>query len=133
MKDIFKIGDQRQHEIVVTKDDLATFESGNVHPVCSTFALGRAMEWSSRLFVLDLKEEDEEGVGTALEIKHLSPALEDDRLTITAVLESVRGNEILCAIEVRSGDRLIAIGKTAQKILKRTKIATLIQNTRSNG
>ena len=46
----------------------------NVHPFYSTFALGRDVEWACRQFVLEMKEEDEEGIGTFLNITHKSPA-----------------------------------------------------------
>ena len=39
---------------------------GLVHTVLSTFALGRELEWAARLFVLEMKSVDEEGIGTEL-------------------------------------------------------------------
>ena len=72
MKSIFKLGDKKQFTKVIGLSDLAEFESGEVHKVYGTFALGRDAEWSSRLFVLEMKEEDEEGIGTFLNI---TPAL----------------------------------------------------------
>ena len=66
MKATVMPGDLRLHHHKVTSQDFATFAAGTVHKVCSTFALAREMEWSSRLFVLDIKAEDEEGVGTML-------------------------------------------------------------------
>jgi hypothetical protein len=60
---------------LVLNEDCASFESGNVHPVYATFALGRDAEWACRLFVLEMKEAYEEGIGTFLTIHHKSPAL----------------------------------------------------------
>lgn len=132
MKNPFQIGDTLQHSYVVKSGDLARFGTDLVHPVCSTFALGREMEWSSRQFVLAMIDSDEEGVGTALQVKHHSPAIEGEELVITATLVSAEDHEILCKIEVKVKNRLIATGETAQKILKRTKIASLL-NGLGNG
>lgn len=122
MKTPFQPGDHKRHTHRVTDADLASFETGMVHAVCSTFALGREMEWSSRLFVLDMKENDEEGVGTFLEIAHHGPAFEGEELEIDAVLESQHGNEVICSIEVKVKNRPVASGRTGQKILKNDRI-----------
>jgi fluoroacetyl-CoA thioesterase len=125
MKEIFKIGDRKIYTRTVTDADIAAFHGKVVHPVCSTFALARDMEWSSRLFVLEMKEEDEEGVGTFIHIEHQSPAFVNDELKFIATLVSVNTNEIVCDIEVLAGDRTIASGKTGQKILKKERLAKL--------
>jgi predicted thioesterase len=122
LKTPFQPGDYKRHSHQVTEADLASFETGMVHAVCSTFALGREMEWSSRLFVLDMKDEDEEGIGTFLEIAHHGPAFEGEQLEIQAVLESQQGNEVICSIGVTVKNRPVASGRTGQKILKKDKI-----------
>jgi hypothetical protein len=40
------------------------FEGVNVHPVMATFSITRDAEWAGRIFVLAMKEEHEEGIGT---------------------------------------------------------------------
>jgi predicted thioesterase len=96
-----------------------------VHPVCSTFALARDIEWSTRLFVLDMREDDEEGIGTFLSVEHKSPAFVNEKLTIEATVEHITGHELICSYIARVGERIVATGKTGQKILKREKIARL--------
>ena len=128
MKVVFEKGDKKYHTKIVTEKDLASFGSGNVHAVCSTFALAREMEWASRLFVLEMLEKDEEGIGTKLEISHKSPALVSEELKIEAVVHSVDQHEIICDISVIVGSRLIAKGMTGQKVLKKSKIESLINN-----
>lgn len=122
MKSQFTNGDIKTHHYKVTEDDFASFQSGVVHPVCSTFTLGREMEWSSRLFVLEMIEDDEEGIGTLLEIAHIGPAFEGEELVITATFENLSGNELICQITVSAGGRAVATGRTGQKILKKDKI-----------
>lgn len=127
MRDVFSIGDTQVYEKVVTEEDTATFQEGMVHPVCATFALARDMEWSSRLFVLEMKEDHEEGIGTYLTIDHQSPALVGDRLTITAILDRWQGRELICKVTVQVGDRVVATGETGQKILKKEKLGRIFE------
>ena len=56
VKSIFKTGDRKFFERMVRAEDTASFENETVHPVYATFALARDAEWSSRLFVLEMKE-----------------------------------------------------------------------------
>ncbi|WP_242929375.1 thioesterase family protein [Pontibacter vulgaris] len=126
MKHIFKPGDTKVYNKLVTTADFARFDDGLVHAVCSTFSLAQAVEWAGRLFVLDMKEEDEEGIGTFLNINHKSPAFEGDIIEITAILSLVHGNDVVCRFEARVNDRLIADGETGQKILKKEKLARVL-------
>lgn len=125
MKLIFKQGDKKVYVKKVDQSDLATFHGETLHPVYSTFALARDFEWSSRLFFLEMKEDDEEGVGTFLSITHHSPAKVGEEVVITATVETIRGNELICMIEAVCGDRLIAAGKTRQKMLKKDRLKEL--------
>jgi fluoroacetyl-CoA thioesterase len=128
MQDLFQPGDQKTFEKTVTEADFARFEAGLVHPVCSTFALGQAMEWASRLFVLEMKDADEEGIGTMLHIDHQGPAFEGETLQVVATYKSLTVNALLCDISVHAGERLVATGQTGQKILKKEKIHRLLTN-----
>ncbi|MCS6934586.1 MAG: hypothetical protein NZM35_05485 [Chitinophagales bacterium] len=125
MKNIYTTGDKKTYRKVVTKEDVARFDSGTVHEVYATFALARDAEWSSRLFVLDMKDEDEEGIGTFVHINHHAPALIGEEVVFEATLEELKGNTVNCRITVTAGQRLIATGRTGQKILKKDKIKNL--------
>jgi fluoroacetyl-CoA thioesterase len=125
MKKIFKPGDIKIYTKKVAESDVAAFHGEVLHPVYATFALARDFEWSSRLFFLEMKEEDEDGVGTLLQIEHQSPAKVGDEIRIQATVESLNGNELICIIEARSGERVIATGKTGQKMLKKEKLKKL--------
>lgn len=122
MNSKFQIGDIKVHNCTVEQEHTATFDTVTVHPVCSTFFLAKQMEWASRLFVLEMTEEDEEGIGTMLQIEHRSPALVGDQLEITATVNTFERNELICDILVKVEDRIIAEGKTGQKILKKEKL-----------
>ena len=125
MKSVYKIGDQQTYQVRVGINDTATFNSGNVHPVYATFALGRDAEWCCRLFVIAMKDADEEGIGTFLNIEHCSPALVNSIVNFKAEISQIDGHEIICTFEAKVGDRLIARAQTGQKILKKEKLENL--------
>lgn len=125
MKTIFKRGDTKQTRYTVKESDVAAFQGKVVHPVCSTFTLAREIEWSTRQFVLEMCDEDEEGIGTALTIDHRGPAFVGDEIIFTARIDEINGHELICSYEANVADRIIAVGKTGQKMLKRDKLAKI--------
>lgn len=132
MKSIFKKSDKKVYLHKVSEQDIAAFHGETVHPVYATFALARDMEWSGRLFVLDMLEDDEQGIGTFIEIDHKSPAFVNEEAHITANIEQINAHEIICSVEVTVGSRVIARGRTGQKIMKKEKLERLF-NTVKNG
>ena len=127
MKDIFRIGDKKQTRYVVVEGDVASFQGKVIHPVCATFTLAREIEWATRQFVLEMREADEEGIGTSLSIEHHGPAFVGEEIVFTAQVDGINGHELICSYEAKVNDRLVATGKTGQKILKREKIARLFK------
>lgn len=122
MKNIFRPGDQKIYKKTVAPTDVAAFHGVTLHEVCSTFSLARDFEWSSRLFFIDMKEEDEEGVGTFLSIDHKSPAFVGEEIIFTAQVVKIEKNELICSIEAKTAGRLIATGTTGQKMLKKDRL-----------
>lgn len=127
MKQPFAIGDTKEYRHTVSEADKAQFETGEVHAVYSTFALSRDAEWAGRLFVLEMKEADEEGIGTGLTVTHHSPALMGQEVVFTATLTEVNKNEVVVDYTAHVSERLVASGKTWQKILKKEKINKLFE------
>jgi fluoroacetyl-CoA thioesterase len=127
MKSKFNVGDIKEHRKTVQPDDVAVFYGEIVHEVCSTFCLAREIEWTTRQFVLEMREEDEEGIGTLLTIQHRAPAFVGEEILFTGKVEQIKGHELTCSYEARVGNRLIATGQTGQKILKREKIVQLFK------
>ena len=84
MKNIFKPGDKKQTRYRVQETDVASFLGEVVHPVCATYTLAMEIEWATRQFVLEMSEEDEDGIGTSLTIDHRSPAFVGDEIVFTA-------------------------------------------------
>jgi predicted thioesterase len=131
MKNVFKPGDVKEYRMSVRPQDVAAFHDQVVHPVCSTFSLAREAEWTTRQFVLDMRDDDEEGVGTFLNIEHKAPAFIGEEILFRGTVEKIRDHELICSFEARVGSRLIAKGETGQKILKREKIDKLFEKARA--
>ena len=127
MNNPFLPGDIKHFERTVRPEDTAAFESGEVHPVYATFALARDAEWACRLFVLEMKEADEEGIGTQITVNHLSPALVGAKVAFKVTVENIENNKIVCRYKALVGNRLIATGTQTQKILKKRKIQQLFE------
>jgi fluoroacetyl-CoA thioesterase len=127
MKNIFRKGDTKVYKRKILSADQAIFHGELLHPVCSTFALARDFEWSSRLFFLEMKDSDEEGIGTSLVIDHKGPAFVGEELVVTATVEDAEGREFICSIEARVGTRVIATGKTGQKMLKKARMKEIFR------
>ena len=133
MKSRLAIGDNREFKHVVEDADIAVFDTGMVHPVCSTFALAKFIEWTSRLFIIDIKKEDEEGIGTKLHIEHLSPAFVGEDLNFKATITSINRNELICNVLVSVGNRKVAIAKTGQKLLLKHRLNEIFSSLEIHG
>lgn len=126
VKNPFQPGDRKEYLTEVTADKLAAFDTGLVHPVYSTFALGKDAEWACRLFVLEMKDPGEEGIGSYLSIEHLYPAPLGSKVRIVATLKEVVDNRIVCSFEASANGRIIAKGDQEQRILDKARFDKLI-------
>ncbi|WP_375417761.1 thioesterase family protein [uncultured Hymenobacter sp.] len=102
---------------LVTPADFAVLNGQLIHELLSTFALGRDMEWTSRQFVEEMLEPGEAGIGTGLEIEHRGPAFAGETVEFTATFEVLRGPELTCTLRAAVGSRLVATGRTRQRIV----------------
>lgn len=75
--------------------------------------------------MLEMKDEDEEGIGTFLNIEHKSPAMLGEEVTFTATVIKLEKNIIDCSYIAQIGERIIAIGTQGQKILKKDQLDSL--------
>jgi len=131
MHNKFTKGQKKTHTFTVKEDDVAAFQGEIVHEVCSTFVLAREIEWSTRLFVIDTKTDDEEGVGTRLNIEHIGPAFVGEKIEIEAEVVSFDNAELICNYAARVGNRLVAKGNTGQKLLKKEKLKEIFSTFKS--
>ncbi len=128
MLSIYNIGDKKKYDKKVNSSDIAAFESGVVHDVYATFAIARDAEWCCRLFVLEMKETDEEGIGTYVTVNHHAPAMVNASINFTAEITDLQGNNVHCKWEAMDQERLIASGTAGQKILKKAKLESLFNS-----
>lgn len=133
MNNIFKPGDKKYHNFKVNRHHFPSFNENLVHEVCSTYVLAKEIEWSTRLFVLDMLDADEEGIGTMIRIEHISPAFIDNEVEIVAIVDSMKENELICSYTASVGDRVIAKGQTGQKIFKKEKLERIFSEYKSDG
>lgn len=122
MKSSYKTGDTASIVHTVSAADTAAFGGVEVHPVYATFAVAREAEWAGRQFVLQMKEDYEEGIGTFVEIYHHAPAFIGEKVVFVATISLLEKNKIECTITAKVGERLIATGKTGQKIIDKNKL-----------
>ena len=125
------IGDRKVYTHLVTEADTATFATGQVHAVYATFALARDAEWAGRLFVLDMCEAHEEGIGTFVHVHHLAPAWAGETVEIIATIDELEHHKIHCSFTAHVGNRHIASGRTGQKIIAREKLNTYFASLKS--
>jgi predicted thioesterase len=61
-------------------------------------------------------------------VKHVSPAFTGDNVLFAAHIDELKGNEVNCTFTAKVGDRLIAEGRTGQKILTKERLEKLFEN-----
>jgi fluoroacetyl-CoA thioesterase len=128
MLHLFNINDTKVYKKIITEADIAAFESGTVHEVYSTFSLARDAEWCGRLFVLEIIEPHEQGIGKHIAVNHVSPAfIGQEVLIISTLVEVSSKNEVHTHFEAFVGERKIAFGTQVQKILPLAIIADMFK------
>ncbi|WP_404456215.1 thioesterase [Virgibacillus necropolis] len=124
MKSGMEIGRTETIEIEVTEDMFASFEGNVVHPVYSTVAMVYHMEWVSRKIILPFLEEHEEGMGAAVQLKHIDPSPLHSKVKLTATLiENKNNQQVLTKVEAFNEHGLIGKGEVKQVILPKDLIS----------
>lgn len=125
MKPGLRIGDQARITAEVTEEMFAQFDGKVVHRSYSTVSMLYHMEWASRKLIFPYLEKDEEGMGAAVELKHIAPSGEGTQLEITATIENIRRNIIMSQVVVNSVKGKIGEGKIKHAILLKEQIESL--------
>ena len=128
MKSTIAIGNSSVIEFEVIQSMAPTFHGKQVHPVCSTWDLAHQFELAARYALEPHLESHEQGIGAELLVKHLKPAPIGKRVTVCATITSLDATTVVCEIEAKVGDSLIATGSQVQRVLPSDKIRDLIQN-----
>lgn len=96
---------------------------GKLHRVYATYWLARHFELVGRKLSLPFLDEDEEGIGFELSVRHLAPALPGTALELEARHASTNGNRLYCECRARDEfGELVGEGSTTQVILERSAL-----------
>ncbi|MBM7554293.1 thioesterase family protein [Thalassobacillus pellis] len=126
MKEGMEKGQTQTMTIEVTSEMFAQFGGDVVHRTFSTVSMVYYMEWVSRKIILPYLENNEEGMGGAVTVKHVNPAPEGAHITITATLTEKKRNVVITKVEAVMEELLIGTGEVKQVILPKAKIKEML-------
>jgi fluoroacetyl-CoA thioesterase len=102
--------------------DFAVLGGNLIHRVCATFTLAREAEYAGRLVLEAMLQPGQEGIGTMVEVIHVSPAFEGEEVSVFAEMQSFNGTELICTFQALVSGRVIARGKTGQRIISKERL-----------
>lgn len=110
-------GETATLEVTVSTDMTARVGGEEIHAVYGTAALVQHVEQVCRQLLVPHLEDGEEGVGYAIEMTHRAPAPVGAELVLTATVEGVAPQELVCEVIVRHGTRMVARGSFVQRVV----------------
>ncbi|GAA0440364.1 thioesterase family protein [Lentibacillus halophilus] len=113
----------------VTQDMVAQFGGEVVHPVYSTVAMVYHMEWTSRLLVLPFLDENEEGMGAEVSVKHIAPTGLGTQVNITATVTDMTDHKVITEVLIENEQGLIGRGEVKQAILPKKTVELKVKKS----
>lgn len=129
MKEGLVPGTQKEVSYVVTPEMCPVFDGEVVHQVCSTWEIVHYMELAGRMVLLDFLEPHEEGVGSHASCDHMGPAPVGSTVRVVATATDVSDRELACDCVAFRGDRMVAAGKTVQKVFPREVLERILRKS----
>ncbi len=114
--------------ITVTEEMTAHLEGRLIHRVLSTYWLCYYAEVVARRAIEPYFEPYENAIGGLVEIRHHAMAPVGATVRIIAKVTEMKGKKIVCEIEAKHGDRLIASGMQIQIVLPDMEIKKMVED-----
>ncbi|MBO8162580.1 MAG: thioesterase [Brevibacillus sp.] len=108
--------------VTVTEDMRPIFDGKVVHHVMSTVSMIYYMEKAGRQVILPFLEEDEEGAGFGIDIKHVGPAVIGQEVRFKAICTEVTHKRVVCDVFAETDFNLVGKGSFTQVIFNKTEI-----------
>lgn len=117
-------------EIRVTPEMTAVLDDREIHPVYSTFWACYHCEVAARRAIEPYFDIDENAVGSSLAIRHKAMAGVGAEIIITAHVDQINGNRIICRVQVltKHSKHVLAEGTQEQVVLPGSKLEELAAN-----
>ena len=106
----------------VTEAMTARFFGSVVHGVYATFAIVEHAEYASRQAILPFLSPEEDAVGSEISLRHIASAPVGAVVEISASVIEQRERSILCRVEARWNETLLAEGTTEQRIVSKERL-----------
>jgi fluoroacetyl-CoA thioesterase len=122
-------GVSEEVSFVVTEEMCPSFDGRIVHRVCATWTLVHYMELAGRRILMRFLAPHEEGVGSHVSCDHLGPAQVGASVRVVASVTGATQQELICEVKAWRDDRLIATGRTGQKVFPREVLERLLRRS----
>lgn len=122
MKPGLQIGHQYEYSLEVRPEMQAQFGESVVHSLYSTAAMISNMEWAARQHILPYLEDDEEGVGYHVDVRHLKPTPIGAVVRIRSTVSGVEGNRVSSLVEAWNETDKIGEGMFVQALVPLDKL-----------
>lgn len=109
-------------EVTVTEEMCPSFAGETVHPTMSTVSMVYYMEWVGRKIILPYLEDDEEGIGASICVKHAAPAPVGKQVRFFAEATEVSHRRVVCRVWAEHDRACVGEGTFTQVISPRHKI-----------
>ncbi|MFN0137029.1 MAG: thioesterase family protein [Phycisphaerae bacterium] len=124
------IGLSHERSVIVTGEMCPHFDGAMLHPVIATWTVVHQFEIVGRKLLEPHLEPHEEGIGIHVSVDHDSPAWVGATVVFRAVAESCDGRRLTTRMTARVGEREIASGRFVQAIVRKEKLAEILERHR---
>ncbi|SFX57693.1 Predicted thioesterase [Thermoactinomyces sp. DSM 45891] len=122
MKTGLEKGNKKSMQMTVSPEMTASFAGRLIHPVLSTVAMVYHMEWVGRLIIEPFLEENEEGIGVEIQVKHCLPAPVGVDVVFEAEVMDRTDRQVTCRVTASHEHGIVGEGEFIQRIVSRKKL-----------